>query len=124
MVWNFVIIALVWAGAEFSWGVDYSNLYQNMMEYVDEHEVLLSSYSVCAAFGLVILSYVFRALGWYSLVFLVSKLAFYVSQFIICLVAYSAVSFWFYVSKNLWADMGYIIAAMPFLWLLASSISL
>ena len=124
MVWNFVIIALVWAGAEFSWGVNYPDLYQEMMQYINEHEVLLAGYSVGGAFGLVVLSYMFRAFGWYSLVFLMSKLAFYLSQFLVCLISYSAVSFWFYVSQNLWADMGYVVAATPFVWLFAASISL
>ncbi len=124
MIWNFVIIAILWATAEFSWGVDYSETYKELIQYLEGHDIIISSYIAGGAFALVGFSYLFRAMGWYSLVFLMSKAAFYVSQFAVCLVSYAAVALWFYVSRNLWADMGYLFAALPFLWLFASSISL
>ena len=124
MIWNFVIIALLWAVAEFSWGVDYTILYEELILYIEEHDFVLSGYIAGGAFALVGLSYVFRAMGLYSLVLLMSKAFFYLSQFAVCLFSYAAVALWFYVSRNLWADVGYLVAALPFLWLLASSISL
>jgi hypothetical protein len=124
MIWNFVIIAILWATAEFSWGVDYTVIYEALIEYLEGHDILMSGYLAGGAFGLVGLAYIFRALGWYSLVFLVSKASFYVSQFAVCLFSYAAIALWFYVSRNLWADVGYLVAAVPFLWLFSSSVSL
>lgn len=124
MIWNFVIIAILWAVAEFSWGVDYTLLYEELILYIEGHDFVLSGYIGGGAFGLVALAFIFRSMGMFSLVFLMSKASFYVSQFAVCLFSYAAVALWFYVSRNLWADIGYLIAALPFLWLFASSISL
>lgn len=124
MIWNFVIIAFAWAVAQFSWGADYAELYQELILYVESHDIVISGYLAGGAFALVGLSYMFRGFGWYSLVFLISKVSFFISQFAVCLFSYAAVAFWFYASGNLWADVGYLVAALPFLWLFASSISL
>ena len=104
--------------------MEYSEVYEVLIKYLEGHDIALSGYIVGGAFGLVGLSYIFRAMGWYSLVFLMSKASFYISQFAVCFVSYAAVALWFYVSRNLWADVGYLIAALPFIWLFASSISL
>ena len=124
MIWNFVIIALFWAIAQFAWGTDYAEFYKELIKFVNENDILLSAYLVGGASGLVASAYIFRGMGLYSLVFLLSKMSFYISQFAVCLFAYAGVAFWFYVSQNLWADIGYLMAAQPFIWLFASSISL
>ena len=124
MIWNFIIIAVVWGIGDFAWGVDYGALYPQLVSLLQERQTMLAAYVVGFSGALVLSSYLFQGLGWYSMLFMVSKLAFYLGQFLVCLVSFGAVLFWLYTASNLWVDMGYLNALLPFVWLFAASFSL
>jgi len=124
MGWNFAFIVFVWIFAQFSLGVDYAKFYPQLIDYVSAQEIVISGYAGGGAMCLVLFAYLMRGLGFYSVVYLISKIAFALSQLTVCAVSFAAVAFWFYVPQNLWTDLSIYALAVPFLWLGASSASL
>lgn len=124
MIWNFIIIVVGWGIGEFAWGLDYGALYPQLVRLLQERQTMLAACVAGFSCALVLFSYLFQGLGWYSLLFMVSKLAFHLGQFLVCLVSFGSVLFWLYTASNLWVDMGYLNALLPFVCLFAASFSL
>lgn len=91
--------------------------YYGLVALLNDQYMLLSGLGLVLAFGLVMFSMAFGTTAWFSLVYVLAKLVYEVSQFFICLLSLLAVLFCLHFNLNLWADLQPLLTVLPFLLL-------
>lgn len=124
MLKNILISFLLWLGGLSFFGDDSREMYGSFAQFVADHDLTILSYGVLGSMSFIGLSYIFRGIGLFSLMFFLNKLFFWLSQFVISLISVVAVAFWFDWGRNLWLDLGYYVAAVPFVTLAAAAVNL
>jgi len=123
MLKNIFVIAFFFLFAILS-EVDLQLFYNSMVEYLQANDMQLVGGGVLLSLGLLALSVVFNAIRWYSVLLAMSKLAFALSKLFACLVSLLVVACFVQSGINLWLEIGFLPACLPFLFLGASSMSI
>lgn len=124
MINNIIISLLVLYGGSTALEGGYQAFYEAFAAYVSGQAYTLVLYGVAGSIAIVLLSLIFRGLGWYAVMYILSKCFFWLSQFCVTLLSVAAVIFWLDFQKNLWWDLGVMAGSIPFLVLVASGYSL
>lgn len=123
MITRLIIIALLWLGSVISYNPDYAAISARTLHYLHLHQGQIAGYAILVAMGLVLGAFILGQIRSFSLLHLLARGFFEVSQFAICLLSFAAVVFWFDFNLNLWAALGSLLVAVPFLMLAASCLS-
>lgn len=124
MINNVIISLLVLYGGSSALEGGYQAFYEVFATFVADQAYTLALYGVAGSVAIVLLSLIFRGFGWYTVMFVLSKCFFWLSQFCVTLFSVAAVVFWLDFQKNLWWDLGLLVGSIPFLALFASGYSL
>ena len=123
MIIDFIIVGLIWFGGRYVWHIDFSASYQAAFKILTEYDLTILTYGTMGAICLVMISYILRALGFFSLMRIFTKLIFEISQLSICFLSIFAVILLFQINVNLWQDIS-TLSVIPFEVLIASCVSL
>ncbi|MDA8164815.1 MAG: hypothetical protein M0017_07285 [Desulfobacteraceae bacterium] len=124
MIVRLTIIALLWLGSLVSYSPDYATLYARILEQLQLHQAQVVGYTLAGSVGLVAGVYILEQIRSFALVHLLARLAFEASQLAICLLSFAAVVLWFQLGRNLWVELGFLLASVPFMVLAASCLCL
>lgn len=124
MLKNISISVLLWLASLSVFGDNYQEAYGRFVQFAEGNDLTLLSYGVLGSMSFVGLTYMIGGMGWYTLMFLVNRVFFWLSQFFICLISVLAIAFWFDFGQNIWMDLGASVCAIPFVALGAGAISL
>ncbi len=117
------LLLVLWLAARFAYEYDFVQLVDLMGQFVDAHTYLLFGLGVLTALvvpGIVLACESFR---FYTLMYYLAKLYFWLSIFLVCLVSLAAVLFRFDLGINLWSLLG-VTAVLPFLFAGSAAFSL
>ncbi len=115
MLKDFAIFALVWLGARFAWGVDLDAFHAGLFRLVAEGRGSLLGSALIVVCTLLLISYLCGTLRWYGPLYLLSRITFELSQLVLVCISCDAVILWFVNGINLWAQLGPLVASLPFL---------
>ncbi|MBU0729231.1 MAG: hypothetical protein KKE17_04535 [Proteobacteria bacterium] len=119
MFLHIIIIISVWSCGKYLAQVDFLSYYAKYIALLPGNEHLFLAYGSAAAFFLVMIAFMMRAVGVYALLHLVSRFFFEISQFIICLLSLVAIYFWVTAHVNVFKDLG-LLVFVPLELILAS----
>jgi len=117
MIKDFVIVFVLWLSVRFLWLVDTLDLYNTLVGFCAESQTSILGTALLGAMGVVLAAYLLSSLQLFTPLYLLSRLTFEVSQFVIVLFSCAAVIFLFDGGFNLWQGVGLLEALIPFLFL-------
>lgn len=120
MLKDFFIFLLLWTGARYAWMVDVSAFHDEMFSLLTVHHSSLLFSAVVVVFSILLISYLCGSLRWHGPLYLLSRISFEISQLVLVIISCDAVFLWFGSQINLWAQLGPLVASLPFLTLGAS----
>lgn len=100
------LIIVLWLSARFGYGVDFARPVDHLERLVELYARPLFGFALLACLALPGITYAFNTFGFYSLMYSLAKLCFWVSNILICLFATAAILLWFDLEVNLWALLG------------------
>ncbi|MDH3359772.1 MAG: hypothetical protein OEL55_02785 [Desulfobulbaceae bacterium] len=120
MLKDFFIFGMIWMGARFAWMVDIPAFHKDVFRLLSENHGSLIGSAFGVVICLVLVSYMCGAMRWHSVLYILSRLTFEISQFVLVFISCDAIVLWFDSQINLWAQLGLVVASLPFLTLGAS----
>lgn len=110
---SLALIMVLWLVARFVYGVDFIPLVDLLGRLIAAFTYPLLGIGLLTALALPGITLVCNGLGFYTLMYSLAKLFFWLSSFLICLVSLVAVLFWLDLGVNLWGVLGKM-ALLPF----------
>jgi len=117
------IIAVFWLAARVAYGVDFAGVPADIEPLIGAWRQLVLTYAALGALALPVVSLACRGVGFYTFMYLLDQICFWLSQVLICLISFAAVVFWFEAGVNLWHMLG-VVALAPFFVLASAAVSL
>lgn len=123
MIKNLLFFSLAWLGGRYLFDLDFAQYYALAMGYLSDNTSFLLLSATLGSVFCVASAFFLGETGFFSLMQLLGKFLFEISQSAIYFVSLFAVIFYFQLHVSLWQDLG-LLAIIPFEVLLASCVSL